>query len=84
MGELDRLKNRAPLDPRLKVLGYRFAIQEMKGVHPYLQEYQGQILRGQAVAKACIGLKAKGFTPEKKMRATRRNFRGKFTKYMRA
>ena len=43
--------------------------------HPYLQDFEKAIARGQAVRQACEALKKQGFTPDTPRKNTRRKIR---------
>jgi len=54
----------APLHPRLRVLGYQPQELDRRTGHHYLQRFQGEVRRGQAVVREVLKLQAQGFRPD--------------------
>lgn len=50
--------------PHLKTFNYKPHREITKGVHPYAASFEKAAINGQATARACLALKAKGFTPD--------------------
>lgn len=49
---------------RMTVFNYKPHRDITKGVHPYAASFEKSAINGQAAARACLQLKAKGFTPD--------------------
>lgn len=50
--------------PLIKTFNYKPHRDITKGVHPYAATFEKAAINGQAAARACLALKAKGFTPD--------------------
>lgn len=50
--------------PHFKVFNYKPHREITKGVHPYAATFEKAAITGQAAARACLALKASGFTPD--------------------
>jgi glycosyltransferase involved in cell wall biosynthesis len=50
--------------PLLKVFNYKPHRDFTKGVHPYAGAFEKAAINGQAAARACLALKAKGYAPD--------------------
>ncbi len=50
--------------PLIKVFNYKPHREVTKGVHPYSGAFEKAAINGQAAARACLALKAKGYTPD--------------------
>lgn len=48
----------------VRLLAYRPARAVTPGIHHYIRDYEAAILNGQAVLRACMALKARGFRPD--------------------
>jgi glycosyltransferase involved in cell wall biosynthesis len=55
---------RLPAPAGIERLTYSPARAPTKGVHPYLRQVEGAVLRGQAVARKAIELRRRGFVPD--------------------
>ena len=63
IGEQDNLSKRPDI-PGVQRLAYRVAREVGKEIHPYLRNIEAAVLRGQAVARIAMQLRAKGFVPD--------------------
>lgn len=64
LGSAERVKVNPNPDPRIRVYGYKFLRGESGKIHHYLREYQDHIRRGQAVVRALLQLRKRGFLPD--------------------
>ncbi|MFM1885220.1 MAG: hypothetical protein RL026_377 [Pseudomonadota bacterium] len=64
MGDAANLPRHTPAHPAVKLLGYSVPAARATTAHPYLKGLEEQTRRGQAVARALLELKAKGFVPD--------------------
>jgi glycosyltransferase involved in cell wall biosynthesis len=63
LGDVKNIKQR-PAIPGVKLAGYPSPQPATPRTHHYVTPLEGAVRRGQAVAKACIELKKRGFTPD--------------------
>ena len=63
LGDVKNVKQR-PAIPGVKLAGYPTPQPATKSTHHYVTPLEGAVRRGQAVAKACLELKKRGFTPD--------------------
>jgi glycosyltransferase involved in cell wall biosynthesis len=63
LGESANLQNRPDL-PGVTRIGYPTPQPGSEGTHPYLRNFEGQVRRGQQVARSLLNLKDKGFIPD--------------------
>lgn len=63
MGEEGNLAHRPDI-PGVQRIAYRLARKPAQGTHPYLRKIEEAVLRGQAIARAALGLRQKGFVPD--------------------
>jgi glycosyltransferase involved in cell wall biosynthesis len=64
VGEADNLKRAVGLHPRIELRPYPAPQPPGKATHPYLQEYEAAVRRGQEVVRVLLQLKAGGFRPD--------------------
>lgn len=50
--------------PLIKTFNYKPHREITKGVHPYAATFEKAAINGQAAARACLALKAKGYSPD--------------------
>ena len=62
LGDPENISKRAQI-PGLNVVGYAPPKTPSVHTHHYVRPLEGAVRRGQAVARACMALKARGFTP---------------------
>lgn len=63
LGDPHNIKNR-PLIPGVKLGGYKSPATATPHTHHYVTPLEGAVRRGQAVVRACLELKTRGFTPD--------------------
>jgi glycosyltransferase involved in cell wall biosynthesis len=63
LGDVKNIKQR-PAIPGVKLAGYPSPQPATPRTHHYVTPLEGAVRRGQAVAKACLELKKRGFTPD--------------------
>ena len=63
LGDVKNIKQR-PAIPGVKLAGYPTPQGATPRTHHYVTPLEGAVRRGQAVAKACLELKKRGFTPD--------------------
>lgn len=64
MGEVENLKGRPPLHPKIKVLGHSAPPPPTPGTHHYIRDYERAIRRGQLTARVALDLFNSGFRPD--------------------
>ena len=64
IGEARNLKDRPPLHPKVRLLGYQGQSQGHKETHHYLRDFEGHIRRGQAIVRLLLKLLEEGFKPD--------------------
>ena len=63
LGEAGNIKNRGKL-PGVNTAGYTAPQPASQQTHHYVKPLEGAVRRGQAVVRACLELKKRGFTPD--------------------
>ena len=64
IADLENLKARPIVNKDIAIYGYAINKSAHAETHNYLQGFESQVIRGQAVARIALALKKKGFEPE--------------------
>lgn len=64
LGEAARLKQRPPIHPRIRTIGYSPHEGSKPETHHYIRDFEGHVRRGQSVARALLALRGQGFVPD--------------------